>query len=200
MMRRTCLLPALCLAMIASCTPAPRETSTDRPAAVFRDADGHPHRPLEVSGRTATVLLFISPDCPMSNGYAPEMSRIAASYAPRGVAFFAVHSDPHVTPEEARTHAREYGIGFPVIMDPGQDLAAFAHATMTPEAAVIDREERVVYLGRIDNLYYGFGKRRAAATSHELRDALDAVLAGKRIIPRVVREPIGCEIPPPPSS
>jgi hypothetical protein len=53
-----------------------------------------------------------------------------------------------------------------------------------------------VYLGRIDDAYYGYGKRRASATSHDLRGALDAVLTGKPV-PRARTTVLGCEIPPP---
>ena len=72
----------------------------------------------------------------------------------------------------------------------------FGSATATPEAAVLDRDGKVVYLGRIDDAYYGFGKRRSSATSQDLRDALDAVLDGKPV-PHPRTTVLGCEIPPP---
>jgi hypothetical protein len=52
----------------------------------------------------------------------------------------------------------------------------------------------LVYLGRIDNRYVGFGKRREQVTAHDLRDALEAVLAG-RPVPRRRTEAVGCDIP-----
>jgi hypothetical protein len=140
--------------------------------------------------------LFIAPDCPISNGYAPEILRIAAAYEARGVAFFAVHADPRVSRETAQRHAQEYGYTFPVLLDPGQTLARRVGATVTPEGAVLDANGKVVYLGRLDDLYYSFGRRREAATSHELRDALDAVLAD-RPVERPRAPALGCEIPPP---
>lgn len=149
--------------------------------------------------RVATVYLFIAPDCPISNGYAPEIVRIANSYTPRGVAFVAVHADPRISLETAQEHARQYGYHFPVMVDADQKLAHRVGATVTPEAAVVDAEGRVVYLGRIDDVYYGFGKRREAPTRHDLRDALDAVLAKGHIEPIRGELPFGCEIPPPPS-
>ena len=41
-------------------------------------------RPLEPSG-SANVLLFAATDCPVSNGYAPEIQRVCDAYAARGV-------------------------------------------------------------------------------------------------------------------
>jgi hypothetical protein len=107
-----------------------------------------------------------------------------------------VHADPSVVAEKARTHAREFGYECPVLLDPEQSLAGHAGATLTPEAAVLDREGRLAYLGRIDDLFAGYGKRRRAPTTRDLRAALDAVLAGQAVErPRVPG--IGCEIPPP---
>jgi hypothetical protein len=81
-------------------------------------------------------------------------------------------------------------------MDPEQTLAHHVGATATPQAAVLDRAGNVVYLGRIDDRYVGFGRRREMTTSHELRDALDAVIEG-RAVTRATAPTIGCEIPPP---
>ena len=47
--------------------------------------------------------------------------------------------------------------------------------------------------GRIDDRYVDFGKQRTEPTVRELRDALQAILAGKPIA--VTRtKPIGCDI------
>ena len=62
-------------------------------------------------------------------------------------------------------------------------------------AAVFGPDGERKYLGRIDDLYADLGKRRARATSLDLRDALDAVLAD-RPVPRPVTQPVGCFIPP----
>jgi hypothetical protein len=144
----------------------------------------------------ATVLLFISPDCPISNGYAREITRIAVAYEPKGVAVYGVHADPRVSADAARKHASEYGYDFPVLLDPEQTLARHVGATATPQAAVLDRAGNVVYLGRIDDRFVGFGRSREQPTSHELRDALDAVTEG-RAVPKSTAPTIGCEIPPP---
>jgi thiol-disulfide isomerase/thioredoxin len=190
---------ATLLVLLASCggaQPASQTRPTVSAPDSWFDVTGAPRNPFESGKHPATVLLFIAPDCPISNGYAPEIKRIAAAYEPRGVGLFAVHADPRVSRDTAQRHAREYGYEFPVLMDPGQTLAHRVGATATPQAAVLDREGKVVYLGRIDDAYYGFGKRRATATSHDLRDALDAVLTGKPV-PHPRTTVLGCEIPPP---
>jgi hypothetical protein len=59
------------------------------------------------------VLFFVTTDCPLSNGYAPEMNRIEQAYAPRGVLFYAVQGDTTIPDEEVRRHAHEYGVPLP---------------------------------------------------------------------------------------
>lgn len=66
---------------------------------------------------------------------------------------------------------------------------------MTPETVVIDRSGAVRYRGRIDNFYVAFGRSRQVVTVHDLRDALDAVLAGKPVAAPDT-EPVGCFIVP----
>jgi hypothetical protein len=162
-----------------------------------REVTGTPaHPPLPNPKPAATVMLFLAPDCPISNAYAPEIGRLVDAYAPRGVTFRVVHSDPRVTENAARQHARDFNLRCDVILDPKHELAHAVGATVTPEAAVLNGKGERVYLGRIDDLFYSFGKRRTAPTTRELRDALDAVLAG-RPVAQATMPALGCEIPPP---
>ena len=48
--------------------------------------------PLEASpARTATVLIFISTECPYSNRSAPEIQRVMARFQPKGVRFWLIY-------------------------------------------------------------------------------------------------------------
>ena len=161
------------------------------PKPDLRDLDGRAHEP----GPKATVLLFVLADCPISNSYAPEIERIRKRYAAKGVAFFLVHCDPDATAAQARKHAKDYGLGCPVLLDPKHRLAKKAGATKAPEVAVLT-PEGVAYRGRIDDAYLDFGKRREKPGRRDLRLALDAVLAGKK--PDKPTTPvIGCDLPDP---
>ena len=147
-----------------------------------------------MKGKKAVTLFFIARDCPISNAYAPEINRICARYAPQKIAFYMVYPDPDTTLADAQKHAKDYGYIAPVRLDPGYRLTRLAGATVTPEAAVFAPNGRLLYRGRIDDLYLGFGKKRFAATRHDLRLALDAVMQGK-IAPRPSTQSIGCFIP-----
>lgn len=181
--RTVALVPALCLLLlgfaVTGCGVLPRSG-----AGALEPAAGTPH-----------VLLFVTTDCPIANGYAPTIQTLIGDYADAPVRFFLVHVDLDVTPEVAAAHARDYGLHglAPVLIDQGHALVRAMGATITPEAVVLT-DAGIAYRGRIDNLWGDLGKRRPRPTRHDLRDALDAVLDGRSV--EVSRtEAIGCDIP-----
>jgi len=175
----------LCCAVLAAAERPPQ--------FALRDTDGAIHQPDEWAHARAVVIFFVTTDCPLSNGYVPEMNRIEEAYAPRGVRIYAVQGDTTVSDQEVRQHARDFAFRFPVLLDPRQILSRFTGATITPQAAVLAPDGEVLYLGRIDNRVEDFGKVRVQATEFDLRDALDAVLAG-RPVPHPRTHAIGCSI------
>ena len=159
---------------------------------VFCDLDRVARHPLDPKEKLASVLLFYWHDCPICNSYAPEMNRIAGAYT--NFAFYIVQVDSDLTHAAAREHAKEYNLKAPVLIDPHHNLVKLAGATVTPQAVIIGKKGEVLYSGRIDDLYTAPGKRRAAATQHDLREALEAITGGKRVKKRATTA-IGCSIP-----
>ena|ERR1051326_8119878 len=165
------------------------------PRLEVRTIDGRAWRPLEPGG-AANVLFFVATDCPVSNAYAPEIQRICAAYQPKGVQCALIYEDAGVTAREVRAHLDEHRYsGITAAVDGDASLAARVNATITPEAVAIDRQGAVRYHGRIDNFYAALGRARQVVTEHDLRDALDAMLAG-RTVAKTATEPIGCFIVP----
>jgi peroxiredoxin len=163
------------------------------PKFSLADSSGAMHTDAEWRTARASVIFFITTDCPISNGYVPEMNRIAHDYASRGVRVYAVMADTTTPLAEVQKHAKDYAFTFPVLLDPKQTLVRFTGASITPQAAVISPAGSMAYLGRIDNRVEGFGQQRPQATQHELRDALDEVLAGKPVA-KTATKAIGCSI------
>jgi thiol-disulfide isomerase/thioredoxin len=166
--------------------------STATPPLWARDLDGARHR-IPDPGAKATVLLFLAHDCPISNRYLPEIERLRAAYAPRGVRFFAVYAEPGLTPEQARHHRQEYGVAVPALVEAWRPLVRATGATVTPEAVVLGPDGALLYRGRIDDLYANFGTKRPRATRRELQEALEAILDGRPVAaPRTPA--VGCFI------
>ncbi len=146
------------------------------------------------------VLFFVTNDCPISNAFAPEIRRICTdpAYRDRGVACTVVYVDPGLSDAEAQKHAQEYGhTAYPIVVDRKHELVRATGATITPEVAVIRAKGGgpVAYLGRIDDSFLRLGQsRRTAGVQHDLRDALDQLLAG-RPVARPRTKAVGCFIP-----
>jgi hypothetical protein len=146
------------------------------------------------AGTRAIVFLFTSTDCPISNRYAPEVRRIAATFAAQGVVFRLVYPNPAEGTPAIRQHmaAFAYAGAAQALRDPEHALVKAAGATVTPEAAVF-ADGRLVYRGRIDDRYVDLGLERPSATKRDLADALAAVVAGKPVVPPTTQA-VGCFI------
>lgn len=164
------LLLSLCLVVQASAAPPAELPSTD----------GRSYAPLDAGGRKAVLLIFVSPFCSTTRPFMKEINAVASEYADR-VAVALVHSDSEITVETAFQHADLEQVTARVLVDRQQLLAVHLGAATTPEAVVISPGGEVLYKGRINDLYLGPTKRQRAATTRDLRDALDAILAGRPV-------------------
>jgi hypothetical protein len=145
------------------------------------------------AGAAATVWIFLSHDCPICNAYAPELNRIFAEYQPRGVRIKFVFAEAGLALADLRAHASAYALKAPLFRDADFRIALACGAISTPEAAVIDARSRLAYRGRIDDRFAGLGSERGQIDSHNLREALDAILAG-RAVPHPRTLAVGCAL------
>jgi hypothetical protein len=142
----------------------------------------------------ATVLFFITTDCPIANSYAPEIKRICADYEREKIAFYLVYSDPSISLKATQKHIKDFGYRCPAIRDANHALVKKVKATVTPEAVVLSPDDKLLYRGRIDDRYLDFGKKRTHPTTRDLRDALDAIVRDQPV-PNPSTKAVGCFIP-----
>ena len=143
--------------------------------------------------RDVLVLIFSSNRCPTAKAYGERMNALQRDYGPRGVQLLAINSnDPHLYPDESHVRmverAAEDGYTFPYLVDEGQQVARAYGATCTFHIFVLDRERHVRYEGRLDD-----SRLVANVTSHDLRNALDDVLAAREVRVATTR-PFGCSL------
>ena len=167
-------------------------TSLQLPASVLLDVDGNEHA-LPDPDAKATIVYFVTQDCPISNRFMPEIRRICGEYSSRDTRCLMAYVDATATADEIREHRQTYESTVPAVHDLNHALVAMADAGVTPEAALFDREGNLAYRGRINNFYADLGTPRRQATKHDLRDALEDVLAGRAVSqPRT--QAVGCFI------
>lgn len=143
--------------------------------------------------RAVIVLIFSSNRCPTAKAYRDRMNALVHDYDQHGVQLVAVNSnDPSLYPDESYPRmverATEDGFAFPYLVDTGQQVARAFGATCTFHVFVLDRERRVRYEGRFDD-----SRIEANVTSHDLRNAIDDVLAGREVGIATTR-PFGCSL------
>lgn len=144
--------------------------------------------------KKGTVLFFITVDCPIANRYAPEIARIAAAYGPKGFVFARVYAEDTLSPTQIAKHGKDFGLtSLAAILDSRHYLVNKIHPKVTPEAAVIGPDGKLLYRGRIDDSYLDHG-RFGNPSRRDLREALNDILAGKPVRLKYVPA-VGCDIP-----
>jgi peroxiredoxin/mono/diheme cytochrome c family protein len=148
-----------------------------------------------LKGQTATVVVFLSFDCPMCRSYFPTLNELATRFGKQGVTVLGLLPND----EDLKTlalQAQKYQLRFPVFPDSDLTIANILKATTTPEAFVFDSNSQLHYRGLIDDAYAKRLVRKPQVSKTYLFDAIESLLAGKP--PALAStEPIGCKIPRP---
>jgi len=147
---------------------------------------------IEVQRRqTPLVLIFTSTDCPIAKAYSPTLSSLVKRYP--NVQFVCVYEDPDASSKAIARHQSEFHIPMAAVLDHGTKIADWLGATTTPEAVLLTKAGATSYKGRIDDTYASIERRRYAATSHDLADAIQQVLKDQPV-KHPYFAPVGCAI------
>jgi peroxiredoxin len=159
----------------------------------MKNVDGSEVSVADVAGKEGTLVIFSCNHCPFVKAWEGRITEISNAYKDKGVGVIIINSnDPTEFAEDSfeqmQKRAQKLGLKVPYVVDATSDVARAYGATRTPEAFLFDKEGKLVYHGAIDD-----SKNAADVEKHFLRDALDALLAGK---PAPVQETkfVGCSI------
>jgi len=133
--------------------------------------DGRPEA-VDLAAAEATVLLFFSTVCPISNAYSDRIKGLVARYAGKPVRILLVNANDNETVDEVRSYARDVEFMIPMFKDWSNVVADRFDARMTPEAVVVDKAGAVRYQGAIDD-----AKNPARVKVEAVRLTVDALLA-----------------------
>lgn len=148
-----------------------------------------------LKGDQGTVVMFICNHCPYVILVQEEIVKITEAYKSQGISFIAISSNdvenyPQDSPERMKSHAKENNFNFPYLFDESQEVAKAYQAACTPDFYLFDSVDKCVYRGRLDNATPGNGQK---VTGKDLRDAIDDLIAGKKISTDQVPS-LGCNI------
>lgn len=188
-------LGLMCLAATTTRADEVRQVALSRLRLL--DVRGQSHVLAANEQRSGTAFIFISPECPISRQYVPELNRLSQGVDADQVAFYGILSDASITRTAAEKFADEFDIAFPVLFDASGELADMFQPSRVPEAYVVDAAGEIVYRGRIDDLYADVDKRRTVPGEKNLLAAMTAVAEGREV-PVSRTEAIGCLFETPP--
>jgi peroxiredoxin len=166
---------------------------TKAPNSTFTNLGGKSVSLGDVHGRAATVIVFASFECPLSNSYATQLNELAKDMASQGVQVVLVCPTNEPLDVVAKAAESAFKPVMTVLLDPKKEFAAALKAQVTPEVFVLDADRVVRYRGRIDDAWSARLKRNPVVSSHDLQTALKALLEGKPI-PKAVTTAVGCAI------
>jgi thiol-disulfide isomerase/thioredoxin len=153
--------------------------------------DGKLHTLADYKSSALLAIVFISNHCPASQLYEGRLKAIASDYAAKGVTLLAIapngpgavnpqalnYSDVDDSLDSMRIRSDYRHFNFAYLYDgETQAIASQYGPKVTPHIFIFDRERKLRYEGRIDNRV-----QEVKATTHEARDALDALLAGRPV-------------------
>ncbi len=156
-------------------------------------ADGERYSISSFNDKPVLTVVFSCNHCPYAKAYEERMVSIQRDYASRGVQLIAINSnDDKSYPEDSYTEmvkrAKEKGFNFPYLRDGEQVVVVEYGAVCTPHVFAFDKVRLLRYRGRIDD-----SRDPSSVRSHDLRNALDDLLAGRDVRVPDTR-PFGCSI------
>ncbi|MCE2397045.1 thioredoxin family protein [Candidatus Poribacteria bacterium] len=145
------------------------------PNFTLKDAMDKEHSLKDLSHeKKATVVMFISTQCPVSNHYNERIVALHNDYKDQGVQFIGINSNKNESVEEIAEHNKTSKFDCVVLKDLRNEIADKFGARRTPEVYLLDEKRRLRYRGAIDN-------SQKNPETHYLRETLDLVVAGKEI-------------------
>lgn len=156
--------------------------------------DGKDHSLAIYKDKKVVVVMFTCNHCPYVQAYEDRLIGVQREYAEKGVQLIAINAnDSAGYPEDGFDNmvrrAKEKAFNFPYLRDEGQRVARAYGGEYTPEVFVLNSKFQVRYIGRVDDNW----QHPAKVKSHDLRNAIEAVLAHKKV-ENPITHAIGCTI------
>ena len=165
--------------------------------------DGKKHCLKDFDDAEVLVVIFSCNHCPTAQAYEDRIKKLVDDYRAKQVAVVVIspndpkalrldelgYTDVNDSLEDMKLRAEEQKFNFPYLYDGDQQEVSRAYGPVaTPHVFIFDGERKLRYAGRIDD-----SAKPDRVTSHDTRNAIDAVLAGKPVPVEKTRT-VGCSI------
>jgi peroxiredoxin len=197
-------LAALLVSAVATAASAPARANGGAALALGGKApmadtkmvnvDGKKLSIADARGKSGTLVVFTCNHCPFAKAWQDRIVELGNAYSKKGIGVILINANDPAKyaddgPAETQARAKSLGMQFPYVVDDTSRVAKAFGATVTPEAFLFGKDGKLVYHGTIDDNH----KEPDKVQKHYLKDALDAVLAGKSP-PEAETKSLGCGI------
>ena len=175
-MIRSLLVTLSLVALVSPALAAELEIGAKAPAfSSLPGVDGKECSLDAMKDAKAIVICFTCNKCPVAVAYEDRFVEFQKKYGEKGVKFVAINANKNSESLEVmKTRAEEKGFNFPYVFDASGKLATEYGARVTPHIFVLDGERKVAYVGAFDD-------SMDKPAKHYVADAVDAILAGKKV-------------------
>lgn len=157
----------------------------------LRSHQGREWTQADFDDKELVVVAFLGTECPLVKLYGPRLQSLQEEFSDR-LAVIGINSNTQDSLTEMKAYAERSGVTFPLLKDLNNKVADQFDAKRTPEVFLLDKDRQVRYHGRVDD-QYDVGITRDEADRHDLRVAIEELLAGKEVsVPKT--EVVGCHI------
>ncbi|HLG93242.1 MAG TPA: thioredoxin family protein [candidate division Zixibacteria bacterium] len=163
------------------------------PSFSLMGTDGKTYSLTDYKEKKGVAVIFTCNACPYAKAFEDRINKLAKEFSPKGIAFVAINpNDPGRVPEDSYDNmvkrAKEKGFVFPYVYDSTSEVAAAYGARVTPHVFLLDASFKLVYRGRVED-----ETEAKKSKSRDLKNALNALLAGKKIATAETKA-FGCSI------
>lgn len=187
------VLPCLAFVVFAACHGETPARTTEFFSLTSTSIDGSPFALSSLISNRASVLVFLAPDCPLSQRYTRTLDGLRAQFEGDGARFYGLIAGDYFERKEVEDFVSQYRLNFTVLLDRNMELANLFGATRTPEVFVVDSHGKTLYRGSIDNYAPDFGQYRRVITENYLLEVLEMIAQG-RDVPVKETQAVGCFI------
>ncbi len=170
------------------------ELGTQMPSFELKDPFGKTYKGDQVYGKKGLLVAFTCNHCPYAQAIWPRLIQLAKEAQKLGVNTVGINPNihpgyPEDAPERMKEKIKEWGIGFPYLVDETQEIARTFQAQCTPDLYLFDSAGRLVYHGRLDDNW----KDEAQVKKQELKEAIENLASGKPVSQKQ-NPSMGCSI------
>lgn len=166
--------------------------------------DGKTYSLASFKNANLLVLVFTCNHCPTAQAYEDRIIQLTKDYKGKGVAVVAVspndpksvrldelgYSDLSDSFEEMKLRSKQKGYNFPYLYDGATQAMSKAYGPVaTPHVFIFDKERKLRYQGRIDDMEKPTGTPKNLDT----KNAIEALLSNKEV-PVATTKVFGCSV------